>query len=517
MSIRRLSAAFAATLAVGAVSGAQVAGAAPVTDTSALTEAVTVDGVLDHMEAFQAIADANGGTREASTPGYTASADYVEALLEEAGYVVTRQEFEYNYFEELAPATLAGTSTGFPFTYVDGTDISTMDYSGTGSFSGVVQEVDVVVPLPVGEADGTSNSGCEPEDFASFTGDIALLQRGTCDFSVKIANAVAAGAEAVIIFNEGNTADRSGIDFGQASFPQDVPVLELSAEDGAALVEFIRAERAAGRTVTLSGSATTVSEVRTSENVIADLPGGRTDRTVVSGAHLDSVIEGPGINDNGSGSAGQLETALELAASGIEPVNHVRFIWFGAEESGLVGSQYYVDSLTARETKDIAVMLNFDMIASPNAGWFVYDGDASDTASTGSAGSGVVEDVFVDYFTSIGRVTKPTAFDGRSDYDAFVAAGIPAGGLFTGAEDIKTADEVVLWGGEAGVAYDPCYHAACDTIDNVNLVALDEMSDALAHALLTFAMSTSAVEGTAKGKAKGQQYDPSFKGHLAIR
>src|SRR5688572_3379088 len=168
--------------------------------------------------------------------------------MEEAGYTVTRQEFEYNYFEELAPATLAGTSGGFPYTYVEGTDISTMDYSGTGSFSGVVQEVDVVVPLPVGEADGTSNSGCEPEDFASFTGDIALLQRGTCDFSVKIANAVAAGAEAVIIFNEGNTADRSGIDFGQASFPQDVPVLELSAEDGAALVEFIRAERAAGRT-----------------------------------------------------------------------------------------------------------------------------------------------------------------------------------------------------------------------------------------------------------------------------
>ena len=83
--------------------------------------------------------------------------------------------------------------------------------------------------------------------------------------------------------------------------------------------------------------------------MIADLPGGRTDRTVVSGAHLDSVIEGPGINDNGSGSAGQLETALELAASEIEPVNHVRFIWFGAEESGLVGSQYYVDSLTARD------------------------------------------------------------------------------------------------------------------------------------------------------------------------
>jgi Zn-dependent M28 family amino/carboxypeptidase len=517
MFIRRLSAAFAATLVVGAVTGAPGAGAAPVTDTRALTEAVTVEGVLEHMEEFQAIADANGGTREASTPGYTASADYVADLMEAAGYEVIRQEFDYNYFEELAPASLAGTSANFPFSYVEGTDIATMGYSGTGDFSGVVQEVDVIVPLPVGEADGTSNSGCEPEDFAGFTGDIALIQRGTCDFSVKIANAVAAGADAVIIFNEGNSAERTEVGFGQATFPQDVPVLEMSAEEGAALVEFIRAERLAGRTVTLAGSTTTVSEVRTSENVIADWPEGRTDRVVVSGAHLDSVIEGPGINDNGSGSAGQLETALEFAASGIEPVNQVRFIWFGAEESGLVGSQYYVDQLTARERKNIAVMLNFDMIASPNPGWFVYDGDASDTASTGSTGSGVVEDVFVDYFNSIGRVTKPTAFDGRSDYDAFVAAGIPAGGLFTGAEDIKQPDEVAIWGGTAGVAYDPCYHAACDTIENVDLVALDEMSDALAHALLTFAMSTSAVQGTAKGKATGRKYDPSFKGRLAIR
>ena len=218
-------------------------------------------------------------------------------------------------------------------------------------------------------------------------------------------------------------------------------MLEMSAEAGAALVEFIRAGAAAGRTGHARGQHEhRLGGAQVRERDRRRRPTGRTDRVVVSGAHLDSVIEGPGINDNGSGSAGQLETALQLAELGIEPVNHVRFIWFGAEEAGLVGSQYYVDQLTTRERKDIAVMLNFDMIGSPNPGWFVYDGDASDTASTGSAGSGVVEDVFVDFFDSIGRVTEPTAFDGRSDYDAFVAAGIPAGGLFTGAEDIKTAD-----------------------------------------------------------------------------
>ena len=493
------------------------ANAAAPTDTSALRDAVTVAAVRAHQAEFQEFADLSGGTREASTLGYQLSADYVAGLMEAAGYEVTRQPFEYNYFEELAPAVVAGTSPGFPFTYTDGVNISTMDYSGSGTVSGVVQGVnDNVVPLPVGEPDGTSNAGCEDDDFADFTGDIALIQRGTCFFSEKIANAVEAGAEAVIIFNEGNSEERSGPEFGSASVPQDIPVIEMSAEAGAALVEFIESEAAAGRTVTLTITTSTVSEVRESENVIAETTTGRTDRVVVSGAHLDSVIEGPGINDNGSGSAAQLEVALQMAELEIEPVNQVRFIWFGAEEAGLVGSAYYVSQLTKRELKDIAVMLNFDMIGSPNPGWFIYDGDASDTASTGSTGSGVVEDVFADFFASIGRETEPTAFDGRSDYDAFVAAGIPAGGLFTGAEDIMTTEQATKWDGIAGLAFDPCYHQACDTFANVDLVALDEMTDAIAHAIWTFAMTTSAVQGTDKGNANGK-YDPAFRGSSAIK
>jgi Zn-dependent M28 family amino/carboxypeptidase len=505
----------AAVLVGIAAVGANAAGP---TDTKALRDAVTVAGVRTHQAQFQSFANLSGGTREASTLGYQLSADYVAGLMEAAGYEVTRQPFEYDYYEELAPPAVTGTSPGFPFTYTDGVNISTMDYSGSGTVSGVVQGVnDNIVPLPVGQPDSTSNAGCEDADFTGFTGDIALIQRGTCFFSDKIANAVEAGADAVIIFNEGNSEERSGVDFGQASFPQDVPVIEMSAEAGAALVEYIEAEAAAGRTVTMTITTTTVSETRESENVIAETTTGRTDRVVVSGAHLDSVIEGPGINDNGSGSAAQLEVALQMAKLGIKPVNQVRFIWFGAEEAGLVGSAYYVSQLTKRELKSIAVMLNFDMVGSPNPGWFVYDGDASDTASTGSTGSGVVEDVFVDFFESIGRQTEPTAFDGRSDYDAFVAAGIPAGGLFTGAEDVKTAEQAAKWGGTAGIAFDPCYHAACDTFANVNLVALDEMTDAVAHAVLTFAMTSSAVQGTDKASDKSAKYDPTFRGSHAIK
>ena len=244
------------------------------------------------------------------------------------------------------------------------------------------------------------------------------------------------------------------------------------------------------------------------------MPSCRASETTASpwvGAHLDSVVEGPGINDNGSGSAMILEMAIEMADLGIEPVNTVRFAWWGAEEFGLLGAEHYVGQLSKAELKDIAVNLNFDMVASPNYVRFVYDGDA------GPVGSGVVEDVFLDWFASQGLATEPTEFDGRSDYGPFILQGVPAGGLFTGAEGKKTAEEVVIYGGEVGEQYDPCYHAACDTIANIDLEVLEQMADAAAHATQTFAMTSSAVSGTAKGNANGHSDDMDFKGPRAIR
>jgi Zn-dependent M28 family amino/carboxypeptidase len=252
-----------------------------------------------------------------------------------------------------------------------------------------------------------------------------------------------------------------------------------------------------------------LSQTRESANVLAQTPGGRTDRVVVVGAHLDSVPEGPGINDNGSGSAMILELALQMARENIEPRNAVRFAFWGSEEFGLLGAEHYVNNLSSREIKDIALNLNFDMVASPNYVRFVYDGDA------GPGGSGVIEDVFLEWFGSQGLLVEPTAFDGRSDYGPFIAVVIPAGGLFTGAEGIKTAEQQAIYGGTAGEQYDPCYHLACDTFANVNQEALDQMADAAAHALVQFAMTTSAVQGSAKGKALGRAGD--YDGHRAIR
>ncbi|GAA3443770.1 hypothetical protein Pve01_35670 [Planomonospora venezuelensis] len=230
----------------------------------------------------------------------------------------------------------------------------------------------------------------------------------------------------------------------------------------------------------------------TGYNVIADWPGGDPNDVLMVGAHLDSVTAGPGINDNGSGSAAILETALEVARQGLTPVKHLRFAWWGAEELGLRGSQHYVNNLPAAERAKIKGYLNFDMVGSPNPGYFVYDGDNSDGTGSGPgpAGSAQLERTLQDYFTSIGVPTRGTDFDGRSDYGPFIAVGIPAGGTFTGAEGVKSSAQASLWGGTAGQAFDRCYHRSCDTTANIDDTALDRNADAIAYAVWTIANTT---------------------------
>jgi Zn-dependent M28 family amino/carboxypeptidase len=219
-----------------------------------------------------------------------------------------------------------------------------------------------------------------------------------------------------------------------------------------------------------------------------------------------SVPERPGINDIGSGSGGILEIAEVFAEQDRTPRNKLRFMWYGAEDIGLVGSTKYVEGLTQGEKDDILAMLNFDMIGSPNYARYVYDGDGT-AGPEGPTGSGFIEDVFVDYFASQGLFNEPTAFDGRSDYGPFIAEGIPAGGLFTGAEQPKTAAQVSQYGGIVGAQLDPCYHAACDTFagtgdgpgataPGLGLVALDQMSDAAAHTVLFFSKTKVDVRNT---------------------
>ena len=222
------------------------------------------------------------------------------------------------------------------------------------------------------------------------------------------------------------------------------------------------------------------AEGTTGHNLIADWPGGDPAAVLMTGAHLDSVPGAPGINDNGSGSAAVLEVALTVAATGYRPDRHLRFAWWGAEELGLVGSHHYVDSLSAAARKAISGYLNFDMIGSPNPGYFVYDGDGSTGVTASPGGSAAIERTIRSAFTASGVTPRDIDLGGGSDYAAFIAAGIPAGGTFTGASQTKSTAAAELWGGTAGRPYDPCYHSACDTTDNINDTALDRNADLIA-------------------------------------
>ncbi|MGW7565345.1 M28 family metallopeptidase [Streptomyces tendae] len=211
---------------------------------------------------------------------------------------------------------------------------------------------------------------------------------------------------------------------------------------------------------------------RTGYNLIADWPGGDANQVVMAGSHLDSVTSGPGINDNGSGSSAVLETALAVARSDYRPTKHLRFAWWGAEELGLVGSRYYVNSLGSAERAKISGYLNFDMIGSPNPGYFVYDDDPT------------IEKTFKDYYAGLGIPTEiETEGDGRSDHAPFKNAGVPVGGLFSGADYRKTSAQAAKWGGTVGQPFDRCYHSSCDTTANINDTALDRNSDAIAYAV----------------------------------
>lgn len=250
-----------------------------------------------------------------------------------------------------------------------------------------------------------------------------------------------------------------------------------------ASIDYVKAKLdAAGYTTVLQQFT---SSGATGWNLIADWPGGDTNHVIMAGAHLDSVTAGPGINDNGSGSAAVLETALAVARENLQPTKHLRFGWWGAEELGMVGSKAYVNGLASTDRAKIDGYLNFDMIGSPNPGYFVYDDNAA------------LEKVFKDFFTTRGISTEiETEGDGRSDHAPFKNAGVPVGGLFSGADYTKTTAQAQKWGGTAGQAFDRCYHSSCDTASNINDTALDNNSDAIANAIWTLGTAATPPPGT---------------------
>ena len=471
-----LAASGAAALIVGFVSTS--ASAAPIPPGS-LADAVSSDSVMVHLEALQGIADANGGNRALGTTGYEQSGEYIESVLVAAGYTPERQYFDATTQELLAYDLTVTSAADVP--------VVGLPMSGTTGTGPAAITADLVQP--------TIALGCDAAawDGVVATGLIAVVSRGECDFASKSLAASAAGAIGLLVYN--NEAGELAGTLGE-QVAEYVPTVGITDVEGAAVL----AALAAGPVTAtlLLNELTSVSETF---NIIANTPTGNPDNTVMLGAHLDSVPEGPGINDNGSGSAAILDVAVKLAAAG-ELNNQVRFAWWGAEEVGLLGSYHYVDDLSLNneaELAQIATYLNFDMVGSPNYVMSVYDANQSTYEAPVEVpeGSVATEAAFTDYFDSIGQPWIDTAFDARSDYDGFIAYGIPASGLFTGADDIKTAEEAAIFGGVVGEQHDQNYHLAGDDITNIDEGILDVSVKAIAFVTASLANDTSAVNGFA--------------------
>ncbi|MUL81892.1 MULTISPECIES: M28 family peptidase [unclassified Mycolicibacterium] len=473
MTGRRL----AAILLGAALAGCSAQPSPKAVEPQELAGRITVDAMFTHLRKLQEIADSHDGNRAVGSPGYDASVDYVAQLLRDKGFDVQTPEFE----------RMGSMRGGNPALSVSGRDYQ------------VDQASMLVTTAPGGLNAPTLRpgvpAGCAATDYGSMniSGAVAVVDASGCSVVVKQNTALAKGAVGLLVVNSGQPVP-GGL-FTTGYYRQlTVPVGIIDETADAAL----RRTSAPVR-LTLDGKA----EMVKARNVTAQTKTGSGSDVVLVGAHLDSIGGGPGINDNGSGVAAVLETALQLGSSP-KASNAVRFAFWGAEEMGLDGSTQYVRNLPLDQLDDLALYLNFDMVGSPNAGFFTYDGDQSAQATDpkpipeGSAG---IERTLAGYLNLAGARPADMPISVTSDYHPFLQAGVPIGGATTGSSQRKTEVQARLWGGRAGAAFDPNYHTRRDTIDNIDAHALGIMGSAVAFTVDTYAQSLGGPNGVpARGK-----------------
>jgi Zn-dependent M28 family amino/carboxypeptidase len=438
---------------------------------------VSADGMYTHLTELQKIADANGGTRANGTPGYDASLDYVAGILRDKGFDVQTPEFD----------VLARTEGGNPQLTIGGRDFT-------------VDQASLLITTPRGGLNAetlrpqNAAAGCRAADYGSMSmkGAIAVVDDSGCSIVDKENAAVDRGAVGLLVVSvPGPNGSPAGL-FTPGYYQKlTVPVGIIGNDANAAL------RRTSASVKLVLDNKPVMKKVR---NVLAQTKSGDTKNVVMVGAHLDSSARSPGINDDGSGVAAVLETAVALG-SAPQIHNAVRFALWGSEENSLQGATKYVRGLPDGQLDEIALYLNLDMIGSPNAGYFTYDGDQSGQPNPeiplrdvpdGSAG---IERTLAGYLNSAGVRPADMPLTRYTDYYSFLTAGIPVGGVTTGANQLKTEAQARLWGGRAGVAYDPNYRTPRDTIDNINRDALAKMGSAAAFAVGTYAQSVDGVNG----------------------
>lgn len=465
--------------AVGLLGGGALAqpawSAVPEGPTEHTTLDLTGDAIMTHLTELAEISEAyaDEGFRVWNGPGYTASAEYVEEALEATGaFTVERQTFVVDDVIE-GPVTL----TVGEAVYTGGHMINA---------EGTAEPV-AGAPLAIPAAEEGGRLGCDPASFAGIpAGSIIIVQRGVCAFGEKVVNATAVDAAAVFIANNAPGLIENGTvgDRDETA----APAGSLTPEDGQTLIDLVVAAQAAEQP---SPTATAVIEKEFVQvptfNVVAESTAGDPEDVLVIGAHLDSVDAGPGVNDNASGAAALLALADRVAAYEYPNDRKIRLAFWGAEEIGLLGSTHYVTDLAANdpaELERISAYLNYDMIGSDNYTVGVYDADEStfEAPVTVPEGSVEIEEIFTDFFDAAEQPWVDSEFSGRSDYQAFIEAGIPAGGLFSGADTIKTEEEAAIFGGTAGQPLDSNYHRPTDTLENINRDSVNAFAPAIGWA-----------------------------------
>jgi aminopeptidase Y len=472
-------------------SGAGGASKKPLVSSEELQASISSDALYDRALDLYGIAkeheaEYNHPTRVIGSGGHTGTLEYILSELGQLGdyYQISQQPFSAytgRVFESRLALGGKVQSSAEPFQLTPPTKHNEAVFG------------DVIL---------VENEGCEASDFPSkVKGNIAFIRRGTCPFGVKSEHAGKSGAIAAVIYNS-----EKGELHGTLGTPvaDHVATFGISDEDAKPLLEALK------NGTSVDGSAYIDAEVKTTvtDNIIAQTIQGDPDNCVMLGGHSDSVTDGPGINDDGSGTLALLEIATQLSNFSVN--NCVRFAWWAGEEEGLLGSDYYVSQLTEEENLKIRLFMDYDMLGSPNFAYQIYNA----TNAVNPTGSEELRDLYIDWYKAHELNYTFIPFDGRSDYDGFIRNGIPGGGIATGAEGVKTKEEVEMFGGKAGEWYDPCYHQLCDDVGNVNTTAWLINTQLVAHSVATYAISFKDFpERTAVAASSVYEHETKYHGH----
>jgi Zn-dependent M28 family amino/carboxypeptidase len=494
------------------------------------SSSIQFNEVVAHLNALQNIATTTNGNRAVRTAGFNQTLDYItNYLAANTNLKVTKTFFNLRSFQLLRNPTLISTVNGIVTTHIYSTNLAAAEFYHAQYTTSVDISSDVLLTA-------IPDVGCSDADWLAANpppaGLVALVKRGTCTFQEKVTLASKYNVAALLIYNDGSTSNNIQpiyINLGQNNR---VPTLFLSYTLGQSLAN---AANNPLQTATVRLNILTDSAFNPVGNICADTLTGDPTQTIIVGSHSDSVTAGPGINDNGSGSAANLALATTLSRLLQTPdyaaYNYrVRFCWWGAEELGLLGADFHVteakqSTVVGERISDYLVNINLDMLGSPNFIFGIYEGSTApaNTPAAARPGSIKMTTLFQGWFNDNQLPWDPTGFDGRSDYGPFLAAGIAAGGLFSGADGVKSVATrnryAALLGsslaGTAGIRLDICYHQACDTTANINQFALEKMVQASAYAveslgqqadLKSWLYPTKAIQQISKQLPQGQQF-----------